>query len=97
MYRSPLRRDEALRQAAKGIKGSRPDLADSIYQCIHKKDGRILDEASEELGTVRVQRQVGAMHLSCNFFMTGSLHHQTNSYLYMSWLPVEAFSILAKH
>ena len=43
---------------AAGIKGSLPDLADSIYQCIHKKDGRILDQASEKLAAIRVQRQV---------------------------------------
>ena len=51
-------RHGALRREAAGIKGSLPDLADSIYQCIHKKDGRILDEASEKLGAIRAQRQV---------------------------------------
>ena len=51
-------RHGALRRVAAGIKGSLPDLADSIYQCIHRKDGRILDEASEKLGAIRAQRQV---------------------------------------
>ena len=50
-------RHQALRRAAQGIRGSLPDLAASIYQCIHRKDGRVLDEASEKLGAIRRQRQ----------------------------------------
>lgn len=46
-----------MRRAAKGIGGSLPDLAAGIYQCIHKMDGRVLDEASEKLGAIRKQRQ----------------------------------------
>ena len=56
-------RHTALRQAAAGIKGSLPNLADSIYQCIHKKDGRIIDEASEKLGAIRAQRQVTTLKM----------------------------------
>ncbi len=52
-----MRRHRALRCAAQGIRGSLPDLAASIYQCIHRKDGRVLDEASEKLGAIRRQRQ----------------------------------------
>ena len=52
-----MRRHRALRRAAQGIRGSLPDLAASIYQCIHRKDGRVLDEASEKLGAIRRQRQ----------------------------------------
>jgi hypothetical protein len=52
-----VRRHRALRRAAEGIAGSLPDLAAAIYQCIHRTEGRILDEASERLGSVRVQRQ----------------------------------------
>ena len=50
-------RHGALRRAAEGIAGSLPDLAAAIYQCIHRTEGRILDEASNKLGSIRVQRQ----------------------------------------
>ena len=52
-----MRRHGALRRAAEGIAGSLPDLAAAIYLCIHRTEGRILDEASEKLGSIRVQRQ----------------------------------------
>ena len=46
-----------MERAAQGIGGSLPDLAAGIYQCIHRKHGRVLDEASEKLGATRRQRQ----------------------------------------
>ena len=78
-------RHGALRQAAAGIKGSLPDLADSIYQCIHKKDGRILDEASEKLGAIRAQRQVTPAAL-CQAHMRAPHFCKAHSFLHLDLL-----------